>query len=947
MRAMCSSAAADRWFVGFESLEPRLLLSAAISDEFSSFNNSLWDFRDPVGDSSIVVSGGQLKIGVPAGSSHDVWSTGFDAPRIMQDIDDTDFTLEVKFNNPPTGRYALNGIVVAANDRDFVRFDFYSSSTTSVKLFAAGFGNLSPSVKINTSISGGSPMYMRVERAGDQWTQSYSYNGSTWTTGATFNWALDVNKAGVFVGNAAGSSSPAFTGAIDYFRNVSSGDNDDPPDNDTEAPQIRNIDSSGGDTYLDVSFTTNETAAATVYYGRTTSYELGSVGGPSATSHSIRLTGLTPDTTYRYKIVATDAAGNSSEAAGLTGRTAPAGSDDGDTGGGGAGSDEFSSPSLDTGLWTFVNPRGDASVSVSNGQLRIAVPGGTDHDVWKSGNFAPRVMQSMSNGDFEIEVKFNSRPSGQYALNGVLVDAGGGNYLRFDFYSSSSTSVKVFAAAFTNNSPSVKLNRSVSSAAPVYMRIARAGDRWTQSYSYDGQSWTTGAVFTHSLAVSTVGVFAGNAGTNPAYTASIDYVRLDGDSSEPGGDDVTAPQIVSIATSPGDTYVDVNYATNEPTTSFVRYGLTTSYEFGVVAAVGTSTSHHVRLAGLPGGSRVHYQIVVADAAGNVTTSSDRTVTLADAPQGGTDIDLWYGSNQSFGNGGAPQRQVNVLGNAHDPDGIASLSFTLNGGQQRSLSIGPDNRRLENTGDFNIEIDRSQLVNGTNTIVIRAVDRLGNLTLTTVTVSYTSSKTAPMPLTIDWSSFSSIQQAAQVVDGDWRIQNGAVRTTEVGYDRLIALGEMNWTDYEITVPITIHSIDSSGFDSPSNGPAIGIVARWQGHYDWNGSQPSYGYAPLGAIGWYRWDSINAAPTLQIYGSWSKLGTNYDTHLKLGVKYMWKMRVETVSSGHQYSLKVWRKGSGEPADWSVVAITGTGLDSGSAMLLAHHVDATFGDVKVTPI
>ena len=36
------------------------------------------------------------------------------------------------------------------------------------------------------------------------------------------------------------------------------------------------------------------------------------------------------------------------------------------------------------------------------------MPAGVGHDVWVSGNFAPRLTQPASNSDFEIETKFES-----------------------------------------------------------------------------------------------------------------------------------------------------------------------------------------------------------------------------------------------------------------------------------------------------------------------------------------------------------------------------------------------------------------------------------------------------------------------------------------------------------------------------------------------------------
>ena len=71
------------------------------------------------------------------------------------------------------------------------------------------------------------------------------------------------------------------------------------------------------------------------------------------------------------------------------------------------------------------------------------------------------------------------------------------------------------------------------------------------------------------------------------------------------------------------------------------------------------------------------------------------------------------------------------------------------------------------------------------------------------------------------------------------------------------------------------------------------------------------------------------------------------LKFGVRYNWKMRVETVSPGQGglYSLKVWKHDEPEPSDWHFSGQEGPrDLSNGSLILIAHHVDATFGDLTI---
>ncbi len=80
----------------------------------------------------------------------------------------------------------------------------------------------------------------------------------------------------------------------------------------------------------------------------------------------------------------------------------------------------------------------------------------------------------------------------------------------------------------------------------------------------------------------------------------------------------------------------------------------------------------------------------------------------------------------------------------------------------------------------------------------------------------------------------------------------------------------------------------------------------------------------------------------------LATGPQTFLLFETTYVFKLRVETVSGQHQYRFKVWPQTDPEPAQWTLVASTALAeLASGSALLLVHNIDATFGNVDIVPI
>lgn len=321
------------------------------------------------------------------------------------------------------------------------------------------------------------------------------------------------------------------------------------------------------------------------------------------------------------------------------------------------------------------------------------------------------------------------------------------------------------------------------------------------------------------------------------------------------------------------------------------------------------------------------------------------------------IDIWYGSHQVFGAIGSPIPFVNILGRVSAPDGVAALFYTLNGEVEMPLSIGPDALRLADPGDFNVEIDVIDLLDGINTVVIRAIDTQGNESTAQVEVSYSSETVWPARYAINWSRVAAIQDVAQVLDGLWELSPAGVRPLQTDYDRLIAIGDRLWDDYEVTIPITIHAIDPRSFEATSHGAAVGVLLRWPGHADWGDDQPRIGWWPHGAIGLLRWTGTEQhhRTSIQIFGNQRAPFVLADKArpIVLGTTYIYKMRVETRLGrtgvqGSRYRLKIWEQGQPEPNGWELTV--NEGLDDpqvGSLVLLSHYVDCVFGNVKVKPL
>lgn len=351
---------------------------------------------------------------------------------------------------------------------------------------------------------------------------------------------------------------------------------------------------------------------------------------------------------------------------------------------------------------------------------------------------------------------------------------------------------------------------------------------------------------------------------------------------------------------------------------------------------------------LSAGSIVADPVFVAQAA---AASAPAAVEASLAPP---TISVWYGLSQKFGNIGNPQKQINILGNISNNRSAALLTYQLDGGAPQVLARGPDKRRLANSGDFNVEVDRSLLTPGPHQIVVTAIETGTNAVADVETVNFDyQANVWPLPYTANWSTTTNIQDLAQVVDGLWKIEAGALRPVVLDYDRLIGIGDVGWTDYEVTVPVTIHAIDEDGFKSPSNGPGVGILLRWQGHFNEAGEQPSIGWRQFGSLSWYRWDkdannnTIAATQMLAVGGR--EVDINTTKQLQFGVPYIFKASVQSVpNEPSYYRFKTWPVGEPEPYAWDVEAQGRTDEPAtGSLLLVAHHVDASFGAVTVRPL
>ncbi len=368
-----------------------------------------------------------------------------------------------------------------------------------------------------------------------------------------------------------------------------------------------------------ITWETNEASTSAVDYGLDSSYgtlvdETGNV-----VSHHLTLTNLQPNTGYHYQLISTDGSDNTASSEDLTFTTNAL-----PTSPSGMVSDDFNGD-LNANVWGFYDPIGDSSLSTTGLEASIAVPAGSSHDLWGNKLFAPRIRQAANNTDFEIEAKFVSPLSMKYQMQGFTVEQDASNLVRFDFYNDGSVT-RVFSASFVNGQPSVRFHSIITDGNPLYLRIVRNGDQWTMSYSYEGTQWLVAGSFVHTLNVSSVAIFGGNAGhTPPEHTTVIDYFKVDGVAPVIVGTDTQAPLISNSQVAVTETTATITWGTDEVSDSQVSYG--TGIGYGLNASAGANVVvHSLTLVDLLPGTEYHYQIHSTDPSGNLASSMDKTFT---------------------------------------------------------------------------------------------------------------------------------------------------------------------------------------------------------------------------------------------------------------------------------------------------------------------------------
>jgi hypothetical protein len=482
---------------------------APVGDAFneSTLNTSLWTVKAPVSGSA-ALSGGQLVITVPGGGNHQAY-TPLNAVRVIQAVSNANFDVYVKINSQltPSAQDSFAGLLVGGDGSNWIYYYAYTDGSN-VDLLCASVDAGVQNIRLNTIPFAGYPVptYLRLQRAGTTYTAYWSADAVSWTSAGSFNDSLVVTHLGPFAGNnnSNPANAPAVSAAFGGFENT-------PSASTVATPTFTPPSGTSFSSTLSVTIA-DSTPSSTIYY--TTD------GSTPTTSSAIYSGAITLSASATVKAIAT-ASGFTQSAVGSASYTLMVAA-------GAPVADEFNESSLNTGLWTVRAPVG-GTAALSNGELVITVPAGSNHDAFVPALDAVQVVQSISNANFDVAVKIDSTlvANAVYSGQGIMVEGDAKDYIRYELAATGSVVLTAFTINSGNQTTQLNVAPFSGYAVPTYLRLQRVGTTYTAFWSADGVNWNQAGSFTDSLTVTGLAPYAWNYNATPsnapAITAKFDW----------------------------------------------------------------------------------------------------------------------------------------------------------------------------------------------------------------------------------------------------------------------------------------------------------------------------------------------------------------------------------------------------------------------------------------
>lgn len=188
------------------------------TDPFSSLSG--WKEIDPLGDGKPSVSGGALRLAIPAGldrygRDHDNWPN--DTPvnrtlRVTRPVAGSSWTFTTKLLNTDRDNGRFAGVLIQASADHFFRSD-WDGDGSHVDLYVGTYDGSKFVKRHNGDTGGAAAQWQRIRKSGTTYTISTSTDGKSWKTRVTFTWKPTPTVVGLNVGNSG--AAPAYTAAFD------------------------------------------------------------------------------------------------------------------------------------------------------------------------------------------------------------------------------------------------------------------------------------------------------------------------------------------------------------------------------------------------------------------------------------------------------------------------------------------------------------------------------------------------------------------------------------------------------------------------------------------------------------------------------------------------------------------------------------------------------------
>jgi hypothetical protein len=267
-----------------------------------------------------------------------------------------------------------------------------------------------------------------------------------------------------------------------------------------------------------------------------------------------------------------------------------------------------------------------------------------------------------------------------------------------------------------------------SGTAPYWLRLTRVGNRITAFTSAAGVTWTNigGATVTMGT-TSYVGLAVTSHNNAVLGTAVFDNISISGGTTD------TTPPVISGVTSRdvNQNGATVSWTTNEPSTSQVDFGSTSSYGSSTALNTNLDIAHTQVVAGLAANTTYHYRVRSTDAAGNSAASGDLTFAT---PAGPDTQPPTAPTNLTAANGVGNQALLNWTA-ATDNVGVVSYTVLRNG-----VTLG--------TSTTTSYLDFTAAANSTYAYSVAAVDAAGNVSPASNTATLTTPPTVVGVLALD-------------------------------------------------------------------------------------------------------------------------------------------------------------------------------------------------------